>query len=225
MTNSPSCRRLTPAAALLALALPALAHAGERTYQFRSQEDASTPPDDAVCAAAGFPVNAKLGASVYVQHLRGYSGRIVQPAESRVGRATACLQLTNFAFPPGLQQNFYGVFDLPIGRITVKGTCTLVSNDVPARGFILAGCALKVVDAPARFLGGAMSSLSSFNPFRLPGFATGSQYTLQLYTPEPQAPALPGRGNELPHPQQDGRDDAPARDLGPSLHLSEAAEE
>jgi len=72
-------------------------------------------------------------------------------------------------------------FDLPEGPITARGGCTLVSNNVPTAGLVLAGCHLKVTQAPAWYSGGAIASLSVFNPRRLPGFLTGSDYTVQLY--------------------------------------------
>ena len=34
---------------------------------------------------------------------------------------------------------------------------------------------------PLGVVGGAIASLSSFNPFRLPGLTTGSYWTLQYY--------------------------------------------
>jgi len=98
-----------------------------------------------------------------------------------VGTATACVRLTNFLFPSGLQQEFYVVFKLPSGDYTAVGTCTLVSNDVPKAGLVLAGCALKVVNSPSGVAGGVATSTSVFNPFKLTGFATGSYWTLQTY--------------------------------------------
>jgi hypothetical protein len=68
------------------------------------------------------------------------------------------------------------------GDYTALGKCTIVSNDVPRAGLILAGCNLRLVSFPDRFIGGAVTSLSTFNPLRLPGFATGSYWTVQLYT-------------------------------------------
>src|SRR5688500_10281563 len=76
------------------------ASGGEATYVFQSQEDASTPPDAAVCAAAPFATNVKLGASLWSIDQWSQDGR-VKPHQRRIGRATACLQLTNVLFPRG----------------------------------------------------------------------------------------------------------------------------
>jgi hypothetical protein len=162
-----------------------VAMADQVTYQFRSVEDPAYPPDDAICAQAPFRVNVKLGASLYSQHTRAVDGRVVIDRLLRLGRATACVQLTNFLFPPGLSQNFYAVFDLPAGRFTALGTCTLTSNDVPQAGLVLAGCALELVAGPTGVLGGVVTSASTFNPARLPGFSTGSLWTVQTYTSAP----------------------------------------
>lgn len=157
------------------------ARAGEVVYQFRTEEDPATPPDPAVCAAAPFVVNVRLGASVYVPLHRLQDGKVVYEGRKRVGTATACVRLTDFTFPPGQQVPFYARFNLPDGSFTASGTCTLVSNDVPEAGLVLAGCALKLVDVPRGFVGGTVSSTSVFNPFHLPGYATGSYYTLYAY--------------------------------------------
>ena len=154
---------------------------GVRVHQFRTEEDPAVSGGAAFCATAPFPVNVVLNASAYATQARGVDGMIVNEDVQRVGTALACAQLTNFAFPPGLQQNFYARFDLPEGSYTALGTCTLISNDVPRQGLVLAGCTLRVTAPPAGIAGGAATSLSVFNPFRLPGFATGSYWTLQLY--------------------------------------------
>lgn len=175
-------RRSIVAAAVLSAGFlaPRLAHAGTTVIQVRSAEDPASPPDPAVCAAAPFAVNLRLGGSLYAFETAG-DGRVVGEGH-RVGRATACARITSFLFPPGLQQNFYARFDLPQGSFTAAGTCTLISNDVPARGLVVAGCNLRLVAFPAdRYLGGSVTSTSTFNPFRLKGFTTGSFYTLQLF--------------------------------------------
>lgn len=171
--------------ALLVVTLSSLSLADEVSYQFRSVEDPAFPPDDTICAQAPFRVNVKLGASLWSQLSRPSDGRVVIPQAFRVGRATACVQLTNFLFPPGLQQNFYAVFDLPSGRYTGLGTCTLSSNDVPQAGLVLAGCTLDIVSGPGGVLGGVITSASTFNPARLAGYSTGSVWTLQAYTSAP----------------------------------------
>ncbi len=157
------------------------ARAGEVVYQFRTQEDPANPPDLRVCAAAPFTANVFLGASVYVPLHRPWDGKVVYEGGRPVGTATACVRITDPTFPPGQEVPFYARFNLPDGSFTASGTCTLVSNDVPEAGLVLAGCALKLVDVPRGFVGGTVSSTSVFNPRRLPGYATGSYYTLYVY--------------------------------------------
>lgn len=168
------------AALAAALLFPGLAHAASSVVQVRSVEDPASPPDPAVCAAAPFRVNLRLGGSLYTYETREGDGT-ASAEGNKVGRATACAQLTNFVFPPGLQQNFYARFELPQGAFTALGTCTFISNSVPKRGLVIAGCNLALVGFPQGYVGGAVTSLSTFNPFRLPGFQTGSYYTFQLY--------------------------------------------
>lgn len=163
------------------LVMAARAHAGEVVYQFRTEEDPLYPPDLAVCNAAPFASNVKLGASVYVPLHRPRDGKVVYEGGRKVGTATACIRLTDFNFPPGQQVPFYARFNLPEGAFTAAGVCTLVSNNVPEKGLVLAGCALQLVGVPRGFAGGTVSSTSVFNPFKLPGYATGSYYTLYAY--------------------------------------------
>jgi hypothetical protein len=171
----------SPAAPDAALATKAEQDDGVRVYQFRTVEDPGVVGADAFCQGAPFPVNVKLNATEWSEQTRSVDGRVVNKDVQRIGTALACAQLTNFAFPPGLQQNFYARFELPGGTYTALGTCTLISNDVPVAGLVLAGCTLKLTEVPAGVQGGAAVSLSVFNPRRLTGFATGSQWTIQAY--------------------------------------------
>jgi hypothetical protein len=172
--------------AISGLNAPAFARAGEGTVEatvvrFRSVEDAEFPPDPAVCASAPFGVNVRLGASLWSESANGSRGQVVNESVRRIGSATACLRITDPTFPPGLPQQFYARFELPEGTFTAVGACTLISNNVPTAGLVLGGCHLGVTDGPPSSAGGAFTSLSVFNPRRLPGFATGSEWTMQLY--------------------------------------------
>lgn len=170
---------------LVVLALGRAALADEATYVFRSEEDPTTPPDPAVCAAAPFSTNVRLGASLWSVTTSRRSGKVKDPAARRLGRATACLQLTNVLFPVGLTDNFYVKFDLPSGSYTAVGTCTVASNAVPQPFIVLAGCTLRLVGVPAGSQGGSVTSNSIFNPLQRPGFATGSLWTLHEYVTAP----------------------------------------
>jgi hypothetical protein len=181
----------------LAVPLPAGA-AEEEVLQVRTAEDPAVTADPAVCARAGFAANLTLGASVYGYELRRRSGKVDDHHARKLGTATACAQITSLSFPAGLAQNFYVEFDLPEGHFAARGTCTINSNNVPQQGLVIAGCALGLINPPPGYLGGAVTSTSTFNPFRLSGFATGSYWTFQLYKPDPP----PGCGDD-----GDGDDD------------------
>jgi hypothetical protein len=176
--DSPKSTLVAPDATL---DLRALDESGVRVYQFRTEEDPTVTGANDFCATAPFHVNVKLNASAWSVRTRAADGQVVNQDAKRVGTALACAQLTNFAFPAGLQQNFYARFQLPSGSYTALGTCTLISNKVPVAGLVLAGCTLALTEMPASVIGGAAVSLSVFNPRRLPGFATGSYWTIQAY--------------------------------------------
>jgi hypothetical protein len=165
----------------LLLLVPSVALAQARVIQFRSAEDPASPPDPAVCAAAPFASNLRIGGTLYTYETRARDGEVVSDDVRAIGKATACAQITSFAFPPGLAQSFFLQLTLRDGIYTASGTCTIISNDVPRTGLVLAGCNLKLLTFPAGVAGGAVTSLSTFNPFRLPGFATGSYWTAQIY--------------------------------------------
>ncbi|HET7461457.1 MAG TPA: hypothetical protein VFJ82_09410 [Longimicrobium sp.] len=155
---------------------------GEPTViRFRSIEDAGFPPERELCGEAGFVTNVFLGASLWSEANTASSGEVVNNSVKRIGRATACARITDPTFPPGLPQLFYARFDTPQGSFTATGACTLISNDVPQAGLVLAGCHLRIIDGPAGMRGGVITSTSVFNPRRLPGFNTGSEWTLQFY--------------------------------------------
>ena len=149
--------------------------------RFRSVEDADVTADPSVCAAAPFTANVVLGASLWSEAVRVSDGRVMNDGVRRVGTATACIRITDPTFPPGLPQQFHAQFRTEEGVFDATGACTLLSNDVPAPGLVLGGCHLAIVDPPSYVVGGAVTSLSVFNPARLDGYATGSEWTLQYY--------------------------------------------
>ncbi len=177
--------------------------AEQRVVIFRSVEDAHVTPDLSVCQQAPFGFNVRLTASIWSIQPNWFNGEVIDDDVLKIGHAHACAQITTVTFPPGLDQNFYARFDLPEGSYTALGSCKLVTNDVPQTGLVLAGCSLEILSGPSGVLGGMATSASVFNPFALPGFDTGSLWTLHLYeAPKPPwAPGYkkPGKGKKHGH--------------------------
>ncbi len=186
--------RMAASVLAVVLSLPASALAGEVVYQFRTEEDATASQAERdTCLAAPFRVNLRLPANVYVPIHRWRDGRVVVDGHRKAGRAVACAQLTDLTFPEGLTQDFYVRFELPEGRFTAVGKCMAVSNKVPRAGVVLTGCSLKLTEFPKGYVGGFATSSSVFNPFGLPGYNTGSYWTLRVFEQERVSPPARGR--------------------------------
>lgn len=181
--------RILPAVLVLALSTPALA--GDRVYQFRTEEDASAV-DPSGCQAAPFEVNVRLPARIFVREFRGGGGRKGAGHERREGVALACARITDWTFAEGSKADFYVRFELPQGLFTALGECTMLSNAVPRPGVVLTSCALKLTRFPAGYVGGFVTSASVFNPRSLPGYNTGSFWTLRVFEPDPPPQASVG---------------------------------
>ena len=172
-----------PTAPAATVALDQSTQPGVHVYQFRTEEDPEVTGAAAFCATVPFTPNVLLNASAWATQARSSDAAIVNDGVRKVGTVVACAQITSFAFPPGLQQNFAARFDFADGTsYTGIGSCTITSNDIPEPKLVLAGCALKVAPNGAS-AGGIATSASVFNPFRLAGYHTGSYWTLQLYDP------------------------------------------
>jgi hypothetical protein len=173
-------KRILSAAALALL--PSLALAGERILLVKTSEDSGVTPDLELCQATGFdPLNVVLGASVWSLETRASRGEVVNETVRRLGTATGCVSLA----PNAVTGPFLIRFDLEDGRYLASGSCDILSFTVPARGILLVGCALAIVSGPPGFVGGIATSASVFNPRSIPGFGTGSVWTLHVYTDEP----------------------------------------
>jgi len=128
--------------------------------------------------------NLFLGATLSSMQTDAGDSRVVNEAVHQIGTAAACGLITTAPLVP-----FYIEFTLNHGHdksntYVAVGACQMVSNDVPRPGIALAGCALRVTQGPAGFLGGIATSMSIFNPLRLQGAGTGSFWTLRVYTTE-----------------------------------------
>ena len=176
-------RRLPPVLVLV-WGLPSAVLAGERVYQFRTVEDPQAV-EPGGCQAAPFEVNVRLPASIFVREAGG--GKKGRGGERREGTALACARITDRSFAEGSTADFYVRFELPEGHFTALGKCTIVSNGVPRPGVVLTSCALKLTEFPAGYVGGFATSSSIFNPRGLPGYNTGSFWTVRAFEPEPAA--------------------------------------
>ncbi|MDY7225960.1 hypothetical protein [Hyalangium rubrum] len=168
--------------------LPGVASAGEVVFQFRSQESAKAE-DPEGCKVAPFEVNVRLPAEVLVAEKHGADGKVLLAGEKKVGTGLACARITDRTFTEGSLVDFYARFTLPEGRFTAVGKCMVSSNTVPRAGVVLASCVLKLTEFPAKYAGGIMTSASIFNPQNLPGYHTGSFWTLRAFEADPAPPA------------------------------------
>jgi hypothetical protein len=170
--------------AVLVLALSGAAYGGETVLQLRTVEVPGMIVDDSICAESGFTPNVRLYAHVWSQQTRAADGMVVNDQIRDIGLARACVQITDFTFSPFVNPaRFYIRFDLESGVFTGLGSCTIMSNNIPEPGLILAGCNLTLgerSDGVSRPVGSAVSS-SVFNPFQRPGYNTGSFWTLRMY--------------------------------------------
>jgi hypothetical protein len=169
-------------AALVAVtvAFPLLAQAEERILVLRTVEDARFPARAEICAAAPFqPVNVVLGASAWTVRTRARDGLLVNDDVRFAGPVTGCGRISTVS--PQVAQPFLIHFDLHDGGYTAVGSCTITSNQVPVAGLLLLTCALDVVEGPPGVVGGSATSASVFNPYGLPGFDTGSIWTLRIH--------------------------------------------
>ena len=149
----------------------------ERVVIYRTVEDPAVPAVPAGCPH-GNP-NVRLGATVRSFQTRASDAETVNGRGRQVGTASACGLITG-PLVPGATVPFFIEFRVDEGVYVANGTCTVVSNDMPTPGLILAGCNLRLQNAPAGFAGGTATSNSVFNPARLAGFDTGSFWTLRF---------------------------------------------
>jgi hypothetical protein len=171
--------------AVVVLFTPAISLASDRVFQIRAIEDPNMQLDPAACNAAPFRATMRMGTRLWTHRTRTTDGEVTNERVHQVGTAVVCARLTNLAFPEGLAQEFYVTFELPDGRFTGLGTCTVISNSMPRAGIVLTGCSLKLVGFPQCVSGGIAASTFLLNPFRVPGFVSGGFWTLNVYSTPP----------------------------------------
>jgi hypothetical protein len=139
-----------------------------RTLVFRTVEDAAVPARPPGCPWPD--ANVFLGG-----RMRRLDGG------GELGIAQACAWI-GAALEEGAEVPFYAEFRFDTGDLyRAQGLAHVLSNDVPAAGIVLAGCALRLLDGPEGFVGGVVTSASVFNPAGRPGAETGSTWTLHAY--------------------------------------------
>jgi len=149
----------------------------QQIHIVQSVEDPNVAPDLSVCDLASFTPNAVLAASLYAARTRASDARVVNSAR-KVGFGTACVRITSLNV--GATAQMFSEFNIDGERHLGEGVCVVGENTVPAAGLILAGCTI-VLDAGPGIAGGLATSNTVFNPFGLPGFETGSIWTVQLF--------------------------------------------
>jgi hypothetical protein len=139
-----------------------------RTVVFQTVEDSAIPAKPHGCPWPD--ANVFLG---------GRMRRVEGGGE--LGIAQACARV-GAALEPGAEVPFYVELRFDNGDLyRAEGAAHVLTNDVPAAGIVLAGCALRLVDGPDGLVGGVLTSASVFNPGSRPGPETGSTWTLHAY--------------------------------------------
>jgi hypothetical protein len=157
------------------------ASAEERVYLLRSQEDASLAKP--ACA----PNEAIVLAAYLYAPRTTRSGYVWEDTGRPIGTAVACGELNSYKpFDPAVQNAFRITFTIHDAVITASGVCTLESLSFPIAPtpapLMLAGCSLKVLpDAGQGIVNGQATSSSVFTPVPIPGYHTGSFWTVSLY--------------------------------------------
>ena len=164
---------------LVGFYLPVMAQDVEKTViVFRSMNDPNIPPDLAACHPenSGFEPNVVLGASLWAFQARSKNGVIVKEKVRQIGTATACMLLA--------ENETLNYLEFEIGDlfIAASGECLSTYDATLEGGPIFATCGLAVL--PGRSTDGIKwgqaSNNSTFAPNPIPGFETGSFWTIQL---------------------------------------------
>jgi hypothetical protein len=136
-----------------------------------------------------YTVLVMLDAELWSSQTRAKDGKVVNPEVRRVGTGSACTWMDPIAIfapidptQPLPNAPIYGEFQVGDLSFAVAGEATLTSNTIPVPGVALAvGSMIIPPDESQGLLGGVASSNSVFNLLQLPGFRTGSFWTVRIY--------------------------------------------
>lgn len=164
-------------AALTLVAAPALA--ADEVYLFKTQES------DAVETNCLPGQNIILGAYVYAPRSRGTDAKVMREFGEPVGTVVGCGTMTSISI--GATAPFTMDFNLQGRRIFAAGKCEVTQRIFTAASpypVLMVGCSLAVEGSAAEpTLSGIATSASIFNSFNVPGYETGSYWTLHLVKP------------------------------------------
>lgn len=156
---------------------------GEEVYVFKSTRRTVAPYlDPTACNGASFTPNVIAGARMTSMKYRQADAMVGNPEQDEIGMGTLCFGIPDLTFP---------AFTPPIpvrGKVTINGftvivdgQCVVANQNYPAAGVHLLSCAIPVINPPAGYSGGLLTTNSVFNVAGVPGFSTGSILTLHLY--------------------------------------------
>lgn len=184
--------------AIVGMSLPAMAQEVDKSViVFRTMDDPDIPPDPNVCARGQELLevpfwNVLLGASSWSVNTRSNIGEVVVEKVRQIGTGTACSLITDPTFTPfAAEAPFYFEGQTGDVYIAAAGECEVTHNDwgsylsppTNPEGPVYLSCYLDVLPelSTPGIKSGQATSNSTFVPVgEIPGFETGSFWTIQL---------------------------------------------
>jgi hypothetical protein len=154
----------------------------ERTYVVRTVEDPSLPPVPDSDCPSGPGIIIKPRGFAWSLATRASDGKVVKEQIQPVGSVSTCARLT-FPIAEGDTAPTFARIELGGDTYTASGRCRATSNGDPLpTNVVLAGCALRLQTGPPGFVGGIVTSASVVLLGQVPGFQTGSFWTVRAYS-------------------------------------------
>src|SRR5262245_23711470 len=152
----------------------------ERAYVVRTIQDPSIDPIPPSRCPSG--PGALLNANGYAYSIatRASDGMVVEVHPERVGVIRTCTRVTSIG--EGAMAPSYAEMEIAGDTYTASGSVRTTSVGVPQAGVVLAGSALRLQTGPDGFVGGIASTASGVVLGTVPGFHTGSFWTLRVYS-------------------------------------------